>query len=127
MPSYSGKWYLQIGGVSVRIDKRGNPYHCALCRRDNVRLHYHHWDNLYPDKGLWLCSYCHRIAEVLDLIEKRRWIWDEYFRLKYKVNNEPERNYPIWIYNQIEEAAEKDRMKKQKSGLPLSMINWKLG
>jgi len=40
---------------------------CELCDKFYKRLAYHHWDDINPSKGLWLCGYCHLIAEKLDI------------------------------------------------------------
>lgn len=54
------------------LKKRPRPNCCELCRHamnDNsksIRLEYHHWNDVYPEIGLWLCYKCHHFAEYLD-------------------------------------------------------------
>lgn len=54
------------------LKKRQRPNHCELCRRtlndgsQPIRLEYHHWNDVYPEIGLWLCYKCHHFAEYLD-------------------------------------------------------------
>lgn len=69
-------------GRLVVPEKRRFPSNgaCELCGRKKKRLNYHHWDDNCPAKGLWLCSWCHQAAEVLDSGLDRR-----YFALKKSV------------------------------------------
>lgn len=62
--------------------KREHPENdcCELCNKSYKKLVYHHWDDSDPSKGLWLCGYCHLIAEKLDIN-----IHDKYFNLKQTV------------------------------------------
>lgn len=48
------------------ITRRPRPETCELCRRNSRRLHYHHWNDEEIEVGLWLCTACHRLAEVVD-------------------------------------------------------------
>jgi len=55
---------------------------CELCNKFYNKLVYHHWDNIDPSKGLWLCGYCHLVAEKLDIN-----IHEKYFNLKQLVED----------------------------------------
>uniref|UniRef100_A0A6M3IEF0 Uncharacterized protein n=1 Tax=viral metagenome TaxID=1070528 RepID=A0A6M3IEF0_9ZZZZ len=51
------------------ITKRAYPEDeaCELCGRLK-KLAYHHWNDEYPEIGIWVCQKCHWICEGLDLI-----------------------------------------------------------
>jgi len=51
-----------IDGVRVRfkgLNKRDRPDKCEICGKQKRILHYHHWDDLKPELGLWVCRFCH--------------------------------------------------------------------
>ncbi len=48
--------------VYKHLNKRPHPGICELCDKDKRLLHYHHWDDDYPEIGLWVCVKCHKIA-----------------------------------------------------------------
>jgi len=54
---------------------------CELCHTVRNRLHYHHWDDAKPWKGVWCCIWCHGICEF---IERRilDGVIEEYAKLK---------------------------------------------
>lgn len=54
--------------VVLRGNKRNYPEYnkCEVCKRESKRLAYHHWDHNNLLKGLWVCPYCHVLAEILD-------------------------------------------------------------
>ncbi|MBA7586542.1 hypothetical protein ES708_28544 [subsurface metagenome] len=62
--------------------KRPRPRCCEVCNQERKRLSYHHWDDDHPDIGLWLCGWCHAMAEVVD-----KGYHDIYLRLKGELNN----------------------------------------
>ena len=49
------------------LHKRVYPNHCEICGvlRER-RLHYHHWDDSNPSRGIWICFYCHRLVEFYE-------------------------------------------------------------
>lgn len=46
--------------------KRFYTGYCEVCGVENERLEYHHWDDSNTYKGMWLCRWCHAMAEALD-------------------------------------------------------------
>lgn len=62
---------------NIYITKRPYLGICEICgaldqnlggKRKGSKLDWHHWDDKHPEFGLWLCFYCHRLAEA---VEKR--------------------------------------------------------
>ena len=99
--SYQAKrdWYLMnkdkievkrrqslLDGRWKGLNKRQYTGICELCGCEKDRLEYHHWDDQYPDMGLWLCFRCHRHAEALDhdVLD----IAELYFSLKNSITTE---------------------------------------
>lgn len=59
-------------GKPLKCNKRSYPLDnaCELCGKMGKQLAYHHWDNNYPELGIWLCTKpCHWLAESLDYTE----------------------------------------------------------
>lgn len=54
-----GRRYIKVVG------KRPYSSNCELYGRETKTV-YHHWDNSDFSKGLWLCVYCHNIAEGVE-------------------------------------------------------------
>jgi hypothetical protein len=56
--------------LTLFIKKREYLGICELCNRkvgeDIKYLDWHHWDDEYPEIGLWLCKRCHHAIEWLD-------------------------------------------------------------
>lgn len=49
------------------LSKRPYPGYCELCGREQEkRLYYHHWDDADLNLGIWMCHWCHQIAEAID-------------------------------------------------------------
>lgn len=94
--AYSRKNYmtLYIDGkrVRIRVPKRRRPSWCELCEKQSERLDYHHWNDEKPVFGLWLCTRCHRLAEVADRTDGNS-LTNKYLALKGVVE-ESQR----WIY-----------------------------
>lgn len=59
---------LLVKGKYVTVIKRPKPdlSHCELCLKKVSRLEWHHWDDNYPEQGLWLCNRCHKFCECLE-------------------------------------------------------------
>lgn len=58
---------VRVLGMSLLVpNKRQNPTGnlCEMCSKVPSRLHYHHWDNLHPEWGVWVCGHCHKAAEA---------------------------------------------------------------
>lgn len=77
------------------IVKRPYPSKCEICGRpssDDKKsegfLHYHHWDNMCPSVGVWLCFRCHRLAEAIDSGADINQLFEIYRALKSKVDEE---------------------------------------
>ena len=71
-----------IGGLHKR------PYtgYCEICGvKREMRLHYHHWDDQNPSRGVWVCAYCHRLVEFYEKNLMYKYI-HKYVIRKYQVN-----------------------------------------
>lgn len=66
--------------------KRDKPED-SICELCHIRqcYDYHHWDNNILDKGMWLCSYCHKFTRQFDIYGDT--IISDYLRLKDKEIN----------------------------------------
>jgi hypothetical protein len=81
---------LGSGGVYWHgLNKRAYPGQCELCgaKQDSTlpglkKLHYHHWDDLKPSMGIWLCGDCHRQAEGMDTALDHPAILTQYASIK---------------------------------------------
>lgn len=60
--------YMRTNYIShIRVPKkRQRPESCEVCGRQPKRLAYHHWDDEHPEVGIWVCIFCHIIAETID-------------------------------------------------------------
>jgi len=59
--------FLDPGNKNVKgKPKRIYTGYCEVCGEENVRLEYHHWDDSNTYKGMWLCRWCHMLAEAID-------------------------------------------------------------
>ncbi len=75
--------------VLTRLNKRPYPGECEVCGLPKEKgLLYHHWDEDNPSVGLWLCSRCHRLAEVLDKLGSAKLgeLLAKYLRLRGSVS-----------------------------------------
>lgn len=65
---YHRKYIITQGNSRIRANKRAFPTDncCEVCGEYRDRLEYHHWDDEHPCLGLWLCSWCHHMAEKVD-------------------------------------------------------------
>lgn len=49
------------------LSKRPHPGRCEVCEGfQDKKLNYHHWDDEHPGLGIWLCFWCHAVAELID-------------------------------------------------------------
>lgn len=49
-------------GIIRGLNKRKYPDFCEICdRKQLLGLDYHHWDDLKPSNGIWVCKVCHNI------------------------------------------------------------------
>jgi len=55
-------------GILWGLSKRPWPKDgcCELCGKIKSRMSYHHWDDLRPSMGIWVCYSCHDIAEGVE-------------------------------------------------------------
>jgi len=66
---------------------------CQLCGKDRnkkgekLRLHWHHWDDNDPERGVWCCAPCHTYAGMIDKHEDKR-IKANYFLWKRKMGTD---------------------------------------
>ena len=60
---------------------------CTICGYAPRRLLYHHWDDIHPERGLWICRICHQIAEGVDKgnDEKYKSLKDKIIRIDIKL------------------------------------------
>lgn len=67
---YQRKYRVETNGKTYCVrNKRLRPETCEICGLYHNHLSYHHWDDEDLSKGIWLCRFCHPIAEVLDCIK----------------------------------------------------------
>jgi len=68
--NYAHNYILRTNSkIYVVKNKRQRPAVCEICNIPHNHLSYHHWDDEDLSKGIWLCRFCHPIAEVLDCIK----------------------------------------------------------
>ena len=49
------------------LNKRPYPDYCEICSVHMEKgLHYHHWDQKNPSKGMWVCPNCHKSIHLLE-------------------------------------------------------------
>ena len=56
---YFRKNYIHTINGHIRVNKRPRPNNCEVCGRVKDILHYHHWDDIQPEFGIWVCRPCH--------------------------------------------------------------------
>lgn len=66
--------YLNVDGKIKVIKVKGKREYtnrCELCGTER-RISYHHWDDLKPADGMWLCNPCHVFAGKVEngVVEK---------------------------------------------------------
>ena len=68
--------HTTINGISVNIKakKRLRPEVCELCNKNSIHLCWHHWNNEYPEHGVWVCIPCHQGAEFLETKKAIRYV-----------------------------------------------------
>ena len=64
----------------VRVNKRPRSNACELCGRVKSRLHYHHWDDKTPERGMWVCMLCHSHITAYE-----KGFHERYLKLKNKL------------------------------------------
>lgn len=66
---YRRQHTLNLGNNHIIYGLNKAPYpingRCPYCRRDGLRLGYHHWSNVDFNDGVWLCCRCHIRLELL--------------------------------------------------------------
>lgn len=71
--SYMRQHYVTYGdGRRVKVKKRSRPDNCELCNRkfqENEKACWHHWDDVHPEFGLYVCYHCHLFVEAIDHLE----------------------------------------------------------
>lgn len=68
------------------LHKRPYTNYCEICKVWREKgLHYHHWDDHNPSRGIWVCAYCHRLLEFHEngLID---WYLSRYSSIQQEVN-----------------------------------------
>jgi len=79
----SRRSYLIVNGKNTKVDKRPRPDNiCEVCGIVVSRLDYHHWDDTKPKHGIWLCKWCHHMAEGVDTN-----LHIKYLKLKDEISN----------------------------------------
>ncbi len=69
----------------IKCDKRSHTLICEICNKEVKMTAYHHWDDLTPEYGLWLCNHCHITVERIEMIPN---IKNIYLNLKLKIEDE---------------------------------------
>jgi hypothetical protein len=70
--------------ITIRCIKRPHVLICELCGKEMKKTNYHHWDDLYPGDGMWICTWCHCRAEAMENIK----FINKYNALKIKIKQE---------------------------------------
>jgi hypothetical protein len=93
-PDYKRNTILNVRGKRLEnIRKRPYTNHCEVCGRplgvgegsrdlsliSKNRGNYHHWNDEHPEKGIWVCQWCHWGIEAIDHGFNHR---DKYLNLK---------------------------------------------
>jgi len=71
--------------ITIKCQKRRYTNMCEICGRERKLVSYHHWIKETPEIGMWLCSSCHFVANIL---EKLPHFGDLYHNLKTKLELE---------------------------------------
>jgi hypothetical protein len=85
---YSKQWHrknvlcTKNGQILYHVNKRDYPEKCELCGVSGQRLEYHHWNDNNLNMGIWICRFCHIMAER---VEKQLHL--KYFELKNQIQN----------------------------------------
>lgn len=66
--------------ITIKTNKRKHTLICELCGRESTRTSYHHWDDLNPQWGMWICMRCHKFVEMVEC-----GLHETYFELKRKI------------------------------------------
>lgn len=70
----------------IRVNKRPRPDDiCELCSGYYKSLHYHHWDDDYPERGVWVCVRCHYGVEAYESGFYKSYL-PKYIKLKEAIN-----------------------------------------
>ena len=83
-----------LHGKLLSIPKRKRPAEiCEICHYGAKYLAYHHWDDARPWLGVWVCSRCHTLAEIIDYLisHKPNYLQsriEEYISLKEKIEKD---------------------------------------
>lgn len=86
---------LKDGTCLYGLNKRSYPDNdiCEICEGSfpnsihrRARLAYHHWDDKNPSNGIWVCLWCHRLVEAVDL-ENYEFKINKYIQLKKMIDN----------------------------------------
>lgn len=86
---------LHIGGKQyANLHKRPFPLDdmCETCGKELKQYCYHHWDDINPSLGIYVCGACDFLAEGLDEIDRNSFKVDIYRILKREAE-EVEKNY----------------------------------
>lgn len=86
--NYSRNHALIIEGKYFTINKREFQGFCELCKEE-IQSHpqWHHWNDNYPEMGMWLCLKCHDLAEIYEQYHSRQSEIKEYLLLKERIKN----------------------------------------
>ena len=69
--AHPGCYKLKLrNGKTVLVNRRPKPDHCEVCGSPTNKLSWHHWIDDEPEKGVYVCLFCHIIAETIDHMEK---------------------------------------------------------
>lgn len=66
---YGRKHIISNGNCRIfGINKKEYVNNCELCgiSFDNIKSAYHHWDDNFPQLGIWVCNWCHKFVEQYD-------------------------------------------------------------
>lgn len=78
---------LKMNGKFIKVKKRELLGFCELCKKNikETDHFWHHWNDKYPEIGLWLCTKCHRLAESIEY-DKNSELRQLYLRAKEELS-----------------------------------------
>ncbi len=66
MREYHRRNYINTRKGRIKAVKRPRPDDCEFCGKEVSKLNYHHFEDLEPILGIWLCQSCHHFVENID-------------------------------------------------------------
>ena len=84
--------HSELAGKWRGLHKRDYPTHCEICdAAKGVRskyFDYHHWEDAFPDRGVWCCKPCHFLVDGFERVAKNPLLVARYLKLKKMIEVE---------------------------------------